>query len=197
MAYPTVSAPYGFKPINRVDGMAYAGAIRQIPVTQADPIFNGDTVVMAVGGVVERAETTSTGPVLGVLVGCQYVNSMGQTVQGQYYPGSTAASNAVAYVVDDPMAAFKVVCTDGGVITAVGQGIVGTNVPGVVGTGDTTTGNSGSSVDVGDADDTATLPFRVIAGVPETATANGFVEIIVKINDHQYNNTTGNALPTP
>jgi len=198
MAYPTVSAPYGFKPINRVDGMAYAGAIRQIPVTQADPIFNGDTVVMAVGGVVERAETTATGPVLGVLVGCQYVNSMGQTIQGQYYPGTNAATNAVAYVVDDPMAAFKVVATDDqGVITPVGQGIVGTNVPGVVGVGDATTGNSGSSVDVGNADSTDTLPFRVIAGVPETATATGFVELIVKINDHQYNNTTGNALPTP
>jgi len=33
MAYPTVSAPYGFQPINRVDGMPYAGAIRQIPIT--------------------------------------------------------------------------------------------------------------------------------------------------------------------
>ena len=32
MAYPTVSAPYGLKPINRVDGMPYAGAIRQIPI---------------------------------------------------------------------------------------------------------------------------------------------------------------------
>jgi hypothetical protein len=35
----------------------------------------------------------------------------------------------------------------------------------------------------------------VIAGVPETATASGFVEVIVKINQHQYNVTTGNDLP--
>jgi hypothetical protein len=195
MAYPTVSAPYGFKPINRVDGMAYAGAIRQIPVEQTDPIYNGDTVVLAEGGVVERAETTTTGPVLGVLVGCQYVNSMGQTIQGQYYPGSGAATNALAYVVDDPMAAFKVACTDGTDITAIGQEIVGTNVPGVVGTGSNTTGDSGSSVDISSAANTSTLPFRVIAGVPETATADGFVEVIVKINQHQYNVTTGNDLP--
>ena len=33
MAYPTVSAPYGFQPINSVDGKPYAGAIRQIPIT--------------------------------------------------------------------------------------------------------------------------------------------------------------------
>lgn len=196
MAYPTVSAPYGFKPINRVDGMAYAGAIRQLPIASGytDPIFNGDTVVLVEGGTVEAAGTTSTGPVLGVLVGCAYTNSMGQPVQGQYFPG-TGVTNAIAYVVDDPMAAFKVACTDGTDITAVGQEIVGTNVPGVVGTGDAATGNSGSSVDVSSADDTATLPFRVISGVAETATADGFVEVIVKINDHQYNNTTGNALP--
>ena len=32
MAYPTVSAPYGFKPINRLDGMPYAGATRQLAI---------------------------------------------------------------------------------------------------------------------------------------------------------------------
>jgi hypothetical protein len=196
MAYPTVSAPYGFKPVNRVDGMAYAGAIRQVPIASGytDPIYNGDTVVLVEGGTIEAAGTTTTGPVLGVLVGCAYINSMSQPVQAQYFPG-TGVTNAIAYVVDDPMAAFKVACTDGTDILAVGQEIVGTNVPGVVGTGDAATGNSGSSVDVSSADDTATLPFRVIAGVADTATANGFVEVLVKINDHQYNNTTGNALP--
>ena len=32
MAYPTVSAPYGFKPVNRIDGMPYAGQTRLIPI---------------------------------------------------------------------------------------------------------------------------------------------------------------------
>jgi hypothetical protein len=32
MAYPTVSAPYGLKPVNSLDGKPYAGAIRQIPM---------------------------------------------------------------------------------------------------------------------------------------------------------------------
>jgi hypothetical protein len=39
---------------------------------------------------------------------------------------------------------------------------------------------------------TATIPLRVIDVVPETATAaNTFTELLVKINTHQYNNTTG------
>ncbi len=46
MAYPTVSAPYGFKPINRIDGMPYAGATRLIPIagTYNVAIFAGDMV---------------------------------------------------------------------------------------------------------------------------------------------------------
>ena len=32
MAYPTIDKTYGFKPVNRLDGLPYAGAIRQIPV---------------------------------------------------------------------------------------------------------------------------------------------------------------------
>ena len=40
MAYPTVSKTYGFKPVNRLDGLPYAGAIRQIPVAPAYALFS-------------------------------------------------------------------------------------------------------------------------------------------------------------
>ena len=39
---------------------------------------------------------------------------------------------------------------------------------------------------------TATFPIRIVDVVPETATATDtYVEMIVKINTHTYNNTTG------
>ena len=46
MAYPTVSAPYGLDPINRFDGIPYAGATQQLPIasTYNTAIFNGDIV---------------------------------------------------------------------------------------------------------------------------------------------------------
>ena len=52
MAYPTVSKSYGFKPINRLDGLPYAGAIRQIPIAAgyATAILNGDTVSINTSG---------------------------------------------------------------------------------------------------------------------------------------------------
>jgi hypothetical protein len=195
MAYPTVDAPYGFEPINRVDGMPYAGAIRQLPVTQAGAMYNGDLVELDVGGVVGTATSLTAGAKLGVFVGCQYTNAQGQTIQAQYYPGSSV-TNAIAFVVDDPMAAFKVaVTTSGGAIATVTQAAVGTNVTALAGTPSAITGNSGQSILNTSPADTATFPLRVIDVVPATATgANAFTEVIVKINLHQYNTALGNAV---
>lgn len=71
MAYPTVSAPYGFKPINRLDGMPYAGATRQIKIASgyAANVFNGDLVAVVTGGTAEKfAGTTSGSPSACLLV---------------------------------------------------------------------------------------------------------------------------------
>jgi hypothetical protein len=195
MAYPTVSAPYGFQPVNRVDGMPYAGAIRQIPVTQAAAMYNGDLVELDIGGIVGTATSLTSGAKLGVFVGCQYTNAQGQTIQAQYYPGNSV-TNAVAFVVDDPMAAFKVaVTTNGSTIGTVTSAAVGTNVTALAGTPSATTGNSGQSILSTSPAADATFPIRVIAVVPETATgANAFTEVIVKINLHQYLTALGNAV---
>ena len=203
MAYPTVDKTYGFKPVNRLDGLPYAGAIRQIPVAAAyaTAILNGDTVKVDSTGYLVAGSATNTGSNVGVLVGCQYVNSAGQTVQGQYYPAglSTTTALAFAYVVDDPNAVFKVVATSGQttVPTAFSRAIVGANVPISVATGSTTTGDSFYGIDGTAANTTNTLPVRVIDVVPDTATGPAgtstttYYEFLVKFNLHQYTDTTG------
>ena len=199
MAYPTVSAPYGFEPINRVDGMPYAGAIQQIPVTSGQALYNGDTVKVVAGGTISASGATSSGTIVGVFVGCQYTNAQGQTVQAQYCPAS-GVTNPIAYVVVDPLAAYKVAVTTSGdatTITPANASIVGCNVATVAGTGSATTGNSGSSVllPANGAGDATTLPFRVIAVVPETSyivsNVRVYPEVIVKINNPQYTALTG------
>ena len=196
MAYPTVSAPYGLKPVNSLDGKPYAGAIRQIPVAAgfATAIFNGDTVLISDGYLI-KSTTTNSGGIVGVVVGGQYVNSNGQTVQGQYIPASASTSSnlAYAYVVDDQQALFKVaVVTSGTTMGTASRADVGSNVPLVLNAGSTTTGDSAFGVTLTGAGTTATIPLRVIDVVPETATAaDTYTELLVKINTHQYNNTTG------
>ena len=203
MAYPSVTAPYGLVPINSVDGKPYAGATRQLPIasTYNTAIFNGDIVALVDGGTIAKSgvtddsTTSAANYTYGVFVGVQYVNSQGQTVQAQYYPGNAAATSAVAYVVDDPMAAFKVaVVLANSAISSANQSIVGVNMEIDQGTGNTTTGNSGMGVlaptnNLGNA---ATLPVRVVSVIPETATSTtAFTEVVVKLNNPQILRATG------
>jgi hypothetical protein len=205
MAYPTVSAPYGLQPINRIDGMPYAGATRLVPIasTYNTAIFNGDIVRIAEGGTIQKSTVTSDATTAaanntyGVFMGVQYVNTLGQTVQAQYYPGNTAATSAVAYVVDDASAAFKVAVTFSGnaTVTTVTQAAVGVNLAVRQGTGSTISGDSAVSavVPTVGAGNAAALPLRVVAIVPETATSSTtFPEVIVKLNNPQITRTTGN-----
>jgi len=201
MAYPTISTPYGFKAVNRVDGLPYAGATLQFPLTTGTAIYNGDTVKLVDGGTISVSGATTSGTIIGTFVGCQYVNSSGQTVQAQYYPGS-GVTNPIAYVVVDPTAAFKVAVTTTGntsVVTGANATIVGTNVAQTSYTaGSTATGDSVAAIvlpanGLGNA---TTLPFRVVAVVPDTAYANAtgvlfYPEVLVKINNPQLTALTG------
>jgi hypothetical protein len=203
MAYPTIDKTYGFKPVNRLDGLPYAGAIRQIPVapSYATAILNGDTVKVDTNGYIVAASTTDSGSIIGVLVGCSYINSLSQPTFSQYYPAATSTSTAMAfaYVVDDPSAVFRVCATvaAGTTPTAYARSIVGANVALVAGAGSTTTGDSAYGIDGSSANTTNTLPVRVIDVVVDTATGNAnvaattYYEFLVKFNTAQYNNTTG------
>ena len=203
MAYPTVSAPYGFQPVNRQDGMPYAGATTQYGIKSVSTaIFNGDLVLIADGVVKSTVTTTSTLSVAnqanltaGVFVGCQYVNTQGQTVQSQYYPGNAAASSAIAYVVVDENAAYKVAVTNGsGVMSSTTLKAIGVNLAVDQEAGSTTTCNSGNGVTAPStgAGNAATLPVKVIGVVPETAiNATNFSEVIVVLTNPQLTSATG------
>ena len=194
MAYPTVSAPNGFRPINRLDGVAYAGATRtyKIASNYNTPIYNGDLVILVTGGTIEKFTGTASGFPVGVFMGCNYTSSQSQPLQAQYYPG-TSVTNASAMVVIDPTALFQVVATTA--LSAVSAGAlasIGANVEVVTGTGNNTTGDSGMSVLAGSEAGTAAFPIRVVDVVYATATgADTFPELIVKINLNQFNYTTG------
>ena len=201
MAYPTIDKPYGFKPTNRFDGIPYAGATLQYPIasTYNTPIYNGSSVKI-VGGTIELSAATTTGTIIGVAVGFQYTNSSGQTVQAQYYPG-TSVTNAIAYVVVDPSAEYKVSLTVSGaptVVVGANASIIGTNLAEIQNNvGSTTTGDAQSScvIPANAAGAATTLPWRVVALVPDTAYVSGGVtlypEVLVKVNNPQLTALTG------
>lgn len=188
MAYPTVDAPYGLVPVNLIGGQPYAGSTRQMKIASnyGTNIFNGDVVVRAADGTIQKetgtATVTATG-VIGVFVGCTYTDpNTEQKVFKQYYPASTVASDIQAYVVDDPDACFKVaVVSSGTTIAGTGYTSIGSNAALVQNSGSTTTGNS--KVAINGIATTLSLPMRIVDVVEETTDASGnYTEVIVKWN---------------
>jgi hypothetical protein len=218
MAYPTISGPYGLKPINLIGGQVFAGATRQLTIASAynTSIFYGDAVKIASTGVIQVDAGTTTATPCGVFLGCSYVNAQGQVVFAQYFPANTAAPTGTiitAYVSDDPDQLFKVVnvagataddATSGLLPAYLGRTVIGSNAQLVQNAGSTVTGDSKIAVyTAAGATTTATLPIRIVDVVPDTANSSGnFCEFIVKWNapnvtgsvvagGHQYLNPTG------
>ena len=200
MAYPTVSAPYGLKPVNLIGGQVFAGSTRlmQIASGYATNIFYGDLVKRVSDGTIEKDTGTTTATPVGIFLGVSFTNSStGQVQQQQFYPASQAIKSGTqifAVVADDPDTLFQVAVVSGTtVISGVGISAIGNNATLVQNAGSTTSGNSAVAI-LATTATTNTLPIRIIDVVRDTATAaDNFPEVIVKINAtmHQYNNATG------
>jgi hypothetical protein len=200
----SVASPYGLKPVNLLGGQSYAGSTRTYlidPAGSASSIYNGSPVYLNASGYLAVATATgadattngfpvgtaNTG-IVGVFVGCSYVNTQGQQIFAQYYPTGTTGV-VTAYVVDDYDVVFQV--QSAGSVT---QAAVGSNVffsTSAVATGSTSTGNSTASVVAGSSAVTTTAAFRVIGFVSPVGDA--FTDILVKINPgyHTYTNAVG------
>ena len=199
MAYPTVSGPYGLIPINLIGGQVFAGATRQIPIGSGETtaIFFGDVVNLTSDGTIRKMATTDSGAVVGVFLGCTYVDPTFGLTFRQSYPGGLTNSTMSAYVQDDPDALFKAAVCDTGTTTIsfLNRTDVNRNAALVQNSGSTTTGNSAVAINNA-TNTTTTLPVRIIDVVPETAIAGypgSYTEVIVKWNFgvHRYYNATG------
>jgi len=196
------AAPYGLRPLNLIGGQPFAGSTRQIKIASGygTNIFNGSVVSIVAGGTIEIVTTNgdnSTGfpaGTIGVFVGCSYTDpNSSQKVFRQSWPASTVASDAMAYIVDDPDCLFQVQA-DGAVTQAdLGQN---THLAAVqsTSTGSTTTGNSTSAL-TASTNTTSGWAFRIVDFVdgPDSTIGDAATDLIVKFNPdaHSYTNKTG------
>ena len=196
MAYPTVDGPYGLLPVKLLSGSPYSGVSRQYRVASgyATDIFYGDAVKLVTGGTVERDTFDAAMTPIGVFLGCTFTDpNTSQITFKQYWPASTVASDARAYVCDATNVLFKAaVVSSGTTIGDLAITDIGANVAGVDNTGSTVTGNSKCAISDSSAT-TNTLPFRIVDLVEETKNSSGgFTEALVKWNaGHMFDNTTG------
>ena len=207
----STATPYGFRAVNELGGLPYAGSTRSFPINPAGyntNIFNGSLVYVAASGYLQIATSTgadattngfptgtaNTGCV-GVFVGCTYTNAQGQIIYSQYYPANTASvqgSTITAYVVDDDRAVFQVQADGSLTFAALGANVYLAAAQSTS-TGSTTTGNSTTAVSATAV--TTTAAFRVIGFVNNAQSQSGdaYTDILVKFNPgyHSYSNAVG------
>ena len=109
MANP--NAPFGLRPTKHYMG----GVIRENEYTIADgyatALYPGDPVVCTgTGKNIQIATAGTSSKITGVFMGCEYVNSAGDTMWG-IWPAAQATLNAgggKALVIDDPFVMFDI-----------------------------------------------------------------------------------------
>lgn len=189
----TTAAPYGLRPVKRVDGMPYAGAYSTFLIDPAGVntnIFYGSVVYINANGYIAIVTgtgadattndwptgSTSVTGAIGVFVGCSFVNTQGQVIFSQYYPSGTTGV-VQAFVVDDPMVLFQAQLDGTATQAAVGANTFFAAAQSTS-TGNTTTGNSTSALDA----TVVTVPaaFRILGFASPVSDA--FPDVLVKIN---------------
>jgi hypothetical protein len=169
------SAPFGFR---QYGGTGSAPTYEQVPALIASsyttPIFFGDPVYpLNTGYIAGSSETPGTVQIAGVFVGAQYLStSQKRTVWSNYWPGSDATGDVIAYIINDPNARF-LAQVGGSTTTGLANSDIGANVQFAYGTGTTANGISGAYVVFNSAAVTNTLPFRVVNLVTTPPGAEG------------------------
>ena len=178
----TSATPNGAEPVNTLSASgSYTGKVRHMKIASAygTAIFYGDFVKLVAAGTVEKAAVTTSvvAGTVGIFVGCSYTDpSTSQLTFNQQFPASTAASDIMAYVVDDPKLVFKMQGDE-----AIAQTGLGNNISAVNTAGSTSIGRSKNALDGGSIATTNTLPLRVVEFVegPSSTGGDAFTDCLV------------------
>jgi hypothetical protein len=180
-------AAFGLRPAHMMGGAPYSGGQSRYRIAnnQSGAIFQGDLVKQLTGGTVSRAAASSTVPVVGVFNGCRYTDpTTSEQVFSNYYPGSVAADDIIAFIVDDPNVVFEVQADD---TFPVADLFGNFDIVDQSTTGDTRSGRSNMELDVTTGATTTTLPLKAIdiSQDPDNDdVANANTNVMVVIQNH-------------
>jgi hypothetical protein len=196
------AAPFGLRPIGRLDNGSQE-VFRQYPIASgyAANIAMGDIVQLVDGGsatTIQKqsgtGDATTAIDMVGVFVGCSYTDpNTNQVVYSQLWPTGTVASDAMAFVVDDPNVLFTIQAD--GAPSNPGD-VYGKNALLVQTAPNTSLKISRVALDISTYATTATYPIRVIdylGGDKGDEKGTSYPILVCKFNYHQHTSTTGSA----
>mgnify|MGYP001136491657 CR=1 FL=1 len=198
----SVAAPFGLRPIGRLDNGSLE-VFRQYPIASAynTNIAMGDIVQLVDGGTATTIEKQSaTGDdttaidMVGVFMGCKYTDpNTGQLTFSQLWPANLVASDAMAYVVDDPSVLFAIQAD--GAPANIGD-IYGKNTLLIQTAPNTSLKISRVALDISEISTDPENPIRIIdylGGDQGDEKGTSFPILVCKFNYHQHTSTTGSA----
>ena len=196
----STAAPFGLRPIGRT-GAGGQEVFRQYPIASGygTDIAMGDIVQLVDGGTATTIEKqsavgTSAMDLVGIFMGCSFTDpNTKQLTFSQLWPASTVASDAMAFVVDNPNVEF-VIQADGAP-TNTGD-IYGKNCTLVQTAPNTTFKVSRVALDISELATTATDPIKVIdylGGDQGDEKGTDFPLLVCKFNYHQLTTAAGAA----
>ena len=183
---------FGLRPYRKLDGTPLVGAQNRYTIANnyGTAIYQGDLVIPVTGGNIERHVYNNSTSVVGVFNGCFYTDPTTQKpTYSNYYPGSIAADDITAFVIDDPDAVFLIDADAAFTRADLFQNYSVTNA-----TGNTKTGISENQLDVGASGTNASFILQSldISQDPDNSdTASANANILVRINKHFYRDGTG------
>ena len=186
-----VAEKFGLKPVRSLDGSDFINAQNRYRIASnyGTAIFQGDLVTPVTGGHIERHTATSSTAVVGVFNGCFYTDPTTQKPTWKnYYPGSIAASDIMAFVIDSPDQVYKIDSDGAFAVADIFKNFNVTNV-----SGNTVTGTSEVQLDYSSSGITTTIVLQAIdisqdVGNDEAGVVN--VDVLVRINNHFYKAAT-------
>jgi hypothetical protein len=186
-----VAEKFGLKPVRSLDGSDFINAQNRYRIASSygTAIFQGDLVTPVTGGHIERHTATSSTAVVGVFNGCFYTDPTTQKPTWKnYYPGSIAASDIMAFVIDSPDQVYKIDSDGAFAVADIFKNFNVTNV-----SGNTVTGTSEVQLDYSSSGITTTIVLQAIdisqdVGNDEAGVVN--VDVLVRINNHFYKAAT-------
>lgn len=196
----SLNAPFGLRVTGRLD----AGSLevfRQYPIASgyAANIAAGDVVMLTDNGTsttitkqTATGDTTADIAMIGVFMGCSYTDpSTGQITFSNMWPTGTVASDALAFVADDPQALY-IVQADAAITNTLD--IYGKNTSIVQGAVNTTFKASRVALSVSNIGTDANLPLRIIdyvGGPRGDEVGTSFPLLVVKLNYTQLTAAVG------
>ena len=189
-----VAEKFGLRPYRKLDGTPLVGAQNRYTIASGygTAIYQGDLVEPLGTGNIQKHGANTSDAVVGVFNGCFYTDPTTQKpTYKNYYPGSIAASDITAFVVDDPDAVFLVDADAAFTRADLFKNYSVTNTTGV-----TQTGISKAQLDVSVSGVASTFAIQAIdiSQDPDNSdTASANANILVRINNHFYRSGTGLA----